>query len=300
MKSNPKQWNRIPILIAVLVVCIFSSVLQAQEAESLDDYVNRKYERVYVPESALAEYWSRVEPGVLLDRQEFQLLLEQTRNSSENLTGAPQGLVMESAQYQLELGTDLLRVVISCQVSKKQPGWIRQELQFPAGNLLSAKLGDQPAPLGRIPDSDKLALVTNFVGEQTLQLVITTPLKRNGTDELATVSLLPNVAGSVSAPIAAGRHLLVNGADLEERPHPQNARTLTFPAGGAGTLQLRWTDTSTTSAEESLVFAQTVYAIGMERDSLAWQTMTQIDLYGKQFTQLQFSVPQYLEITQVQ
>ncbi|HCS54107.1 MAG TPA: hypothetical protein DIW81_21395, partial [Planctomycetaceae bacterium] len=277
------------------VSSIYAQDNVAVPGKTIDDH----FERIYVPEGSLAEYWSHVEPGVLVDRATFEDLLKKSDEVLEPDSDQPHGIVMENVEYNVEIVGDTLKITAECRLTKLRTGWATLPLPLSGVSLLSATFDSQPAPLGMRGEQKQLTFLSDFVGSKSLTLTMSVPISRVGTDELASMTLLPNVASSMTVAIAQGRHLRINGAEVETEQDEAVARTVKIPTGGMRVIQLRWTDALGESLDESLVFAQTVYAIGVERDSLDWQTLTQIDLYGKRFTRLEFTVPNSLEITSV-
>ncbi|MCG6157656.1 hypothetical protein [Rubinisphaera margarita] len=288
----------VPFLMLMLLITPAQRLVAQpnNEAERLPD---DRYERIYVPENALAEYWSQVEPGVLVDRNEFEQLLQNAEQATPGPEGRPVQILIEHVAYEVVLQGDVIAVTANCRISKSVAGWACLPLPIRQVTLEKATWKGQPAPLGLSGPCEGPVMITDFVGADTLTLEMTLPVVRAGTDELGTLSLIPGVPSTLSVEVPAGRRLRFNGDRLEESQKAADARTITLPAGGAAQAQLQWTDAIEESLDESLVFAQTVYAVGLERDSLDWQTVTQIDSYGKRFSRLEFSVPSRLEITDV-
>ncbi len=289
-------------LFSILMLTLFTvspHTLLAQpnvEAEAVPD---DRYERIYVPEADLAEYWSQVDPGVLVDRDEFERLIQKAEQATPGPEGRPISILIEQITYDVAIQGDVIVVTANCRISKSASGWASLPLPFQHVTLEKATWKGQPAPLGLACPLDHVVMITDFLGADTLTLEMTLPVVRAGTDELGTLSLIPGVPSTLSVQVPAGRRLRFNGDRVEESEKAAEARTIVIPAGGADHAQLQWTDAIEESLDESLVFAQTVYAVGLERDSLDWQTVTQIDSYGKRFSRLEFSVPNRLEITDV-
>jgi len=285
-----------PILMLILFTVSPHTLLAQPKAEAVPD---DRYERIYVPEADLAEYWSQVEPGVLVDRGEFERLVQNAENATPGPEGRPVSILIEQITYDVAIQGDVIAVTANCRISKSAAGWASLPLPFHHVTLEKATWKGQPAPLGLACPLNHVVMITDFVGADTLTLEMTLPVVRAGTDELGTLSLIPGVPSTLSVQVPASRRLRFNGDRVEESEKAADARSIVIPAGGADHAQLQWTDAIEESLDESLVFAQTVYAVGLERDSLDWQTVTQIDSYGKRFSRLEFSVPNRLEITDV-
>ncbi len=292
------------VLIFSVLLCPSSRSASAQtETETrpnnAEAIIDERYERVYVPEKDLAQYWSAVKPGVLLGKKEFNELLLQAQKANSLQQGQPRGIVVEKIEYRAKIDGDVLTVKAKCTLSKYEPGWAKLVLPINNVSVVRAKLGDETAPLGITGKPAQLVLLDDFTGNKELSLTLTTPVRRVGTDEIASFSLFPNSPATLIIDVPKSRLLEVNGSVLETEVEHRKKREVRTSVGGNSNIQIRLRDAIGESLNESLVFAQTAYAIGVERDSVNWLADCQIDLFGKRFNQLIFSVPTGLEIAEV-
>jgi len=290
-------------VLAIASVCpttaLFAQPVANGETKSVEEIIDERYERVYVPEKDLAEYWSAVKPGVLLNKKEFNRLLLQAQKAKSLQQGQPRGIVVEKIEYHAKINGDVLTIEAKCTLSKYEPGWARLVLPINNVSIIQAKLGKETAPLGIAGKPAQLVLLDNFTGVNELTLTLTTPVRRVGTDEIASFSLFPKSAATLIVDVPKSRLLEVNGSVLETEAEHRKKRQVRTSVGGASNIQIRLRDALGESLNDSLVFARTMYAIGVERDSVNWQAECQIDLFGKRFNRLEFSVPAGLEIADV-
>ncbi len=292
------------LAFSILSLCT-SQIVLAQpvangKAKNVEQIIDERYERVYVPEKDLAEYWSAVKPGVLLGKKEFNELLLQAQKAKSLQQGQPRGIVVEKIEYRAKINGDVLTIEAKCTLSKYEPGWATLVLPINNVSIVQAKLGNKTAPLGIAGKPAQLVLLDDFTGVKELTLTLITPVRRVGTDEIASFSLFPKSAAMLIIDVPKSRLLEVNGSVLETEVEHRKKRQVKTSVGGNSNIQIRLRDAVGESLNESLVFAQTMYAIGVERDSVNWQAECQIDLFGKRFNRLEFSVPSGLEIADVQ
>ncbi len=287
-----------------LIWLVWGSIGQAQMPlapveNTLEHLLDERYERLYVPEQDLGQLWS-VQAGVLVETEAFKQLLAAARHAGELKTEHPQGFVLETIRYEAEIQQDVLRITARCRLTKYTPGWAELKLPLFNVSIKQALLDDQPAPLGLVGKPAGVVLLDRFVGTRELVLKLTTPIQRVGTDEVASFAVFPHEAAELRMPIPAGRILQVNGTVVEESGSQQQLRDVQLPVGGQKTVQIRLADALGETLEESLVFATSEYAIGIERDSVNWEARCLLNLFGKRFQQLEFVVPTELEMTHVE
>ncbi len=272
------------------------AVLKPEEVDAL---LAKRYEQIYVPEQDLGQLWS-VREGVLVDVGAFTKLLAAAEQVGERAEATPAGFLLEQVEYTGEIRGDLLHLQARCRLTKFAPGWARFPLPLHNVSIRRALLNNQPAPLGLEGDPAQVILLDRFTGTQELELQLTTPVERVGTDELVSFSVFPEQAGVLQMTIPAGRVLRVNGQLLEDALPAREARDVRVPVGGQSTVQLQFSDSAGEALEESLVFATTEYGVGIERDSANWEAQCHLTLFGKRFQRLEFVVPNALEMTHVE
>ena len=284
---------------SLLAVFAVSSPGLAQDETDVEELIDKRYHRVYVPNEALPQVWSFHE-GVLLDQQEFRELVKQAESRKAAETDRPGDFLLSDVTYRAERNGDVMVITATCKLSKQSPGWAQLKLPLKEVSLLKATLGDKPAPLGLLGEANTLVLLDNFTGSRQLELIVTSPLERSGTDELARFAIFPPGPASLKIDVPAGRTIEVNGARMEADGPQPDARDMTIPVGQSGPVSIRLSDALSESLEESLVFASTDYSVAVERDSVRWQAVSQLRTFGKRFNKLEFAVPQRLEVTAVE
>ncbi|WP_013627598.1 hypothetical protein [Rubinisphaera brasiliensis] len=300
--SNPNCPSRRAWLVlfwSLLTVFAVSSPGLAQDETDVEELIDKRYHRVYVPNEALPRVWSFHE-GVLLGQQEFRELVKQAESRKAAETDRPGDFLLSDVTYRAELNGDVMVITATCKLSKQSPGWAQLKLPLKEVSLLKATLGDKPAPLGLLGEANTLVLLDNFTGSRQLELVVTSPLERSGTDELARFAIFPPGPASLKIDVPAGRTIEVNGARMEADGPQPDARDMTIPVGQSEPVSIRLSDALSESLEESLVFASTDYSVAVERDSVRWQAVSQLRTFGKRFNKLEFAVPQRLEVTAVE
>jgi len=271
----------------------------ATEQPDVDDLIDERYHRVYVPNDGISQLFSFQE-GVLLGKQEFSDLLRRAAENRQTETGRPAEFLLRDVTYTLERSGDVMTIHAECQLTKQAPGWAELKLPVAEVSLISATLDDKPAPLGLSEDEKELVLLDRFTGTRALKLTLTTPMERSGTDELTRFRVFPPNAATLKMSVPAGRTIQLNGTRLEADGAQPEARDIQVPVGGMEAISIRLSDALSESLEESLVFASTDYAVAAERDSIRWQAVCHLRTFGKRFNKLEFAVPQRLEVTAVE
>ena len=199
------------LALSILSLCTSQTVLAQSpgsgETKSAAELIDERYERVYVPEKDLAKYWAAVKPGVLLGKKEFNALLMQAQKAKSLQQGQPRGIVVEKIEYHVKINGDVLTVEAKCTLSKYEPGWAKLVLPINNVSIVQAKLGNETAPLGIAGKPAQLVLLDDFTGVKELSLTLTTPVRRVGTDELASFSLFPQTAATLIVDVPKSRLL---------------------------------------------------------------------------------------------
>ncbi len=302
---QPRRVVSACLLAAAIVVCL-TGTSQAEDgaikpAVEAGPFSLDRVDQIYIPADLLESVIDRDGNGsVLLSRSEFEKLLA-TARSAVPVGGADQRIpVLGASRYDARINSGRLEVDAELAVTTQSPA---STLDFAIGNwnIESAKLGDEPATLGRMQNkSDQVRLFLPEPGTHLLKLKLSTALQVSGSDQLARLALLNGSSGEIQLRLPEGKSLLVNGLQVT-RPAPlDQPADYVVPVGGLTQLEIRVTDRTQSARTDSLTFANTVYGIRILPGEVSWSTSTQLDVYGRQIDQLICSIPRQLEITGVQ
>ena len=252
-----------------------------------------KLHQVYLPESDLEALISRDKRGVLMSRMEFEELF---RKASENQKSIPKNLQTAFTghlQYDGEWIEEHLQLKLTARYQQFVEGW--QQISFPMRGVAveSATLDGQPARLGR--NGETVTVLSNTEGPHEIVLNLSVSSALVGSDRVVAFTLPSGLPGELQLKIPAGQRLLVN----EREVGAGSQETYRLPVGGQGELRLTRTDREGAAQTDTLVFANTAIGLSVAPGELSWQASTSLQVYGQSVDEIEFSVPQSLEIAQV-
>ena len=256
--------------------------------------------RVYVPLTDLDVLFDRDQQGVLLTAEEFQKLSELARAATANRPKAPGvPLAWTTANTTAQALDDQLLLTVRAELEQFQPGWQQVSIPLARTAIEQAKLDGEPALVAR-GDDGSLLLFIDGLGKHTLELQLSTELAAVGADRVAAFGLLAAPAGKLSLTIPAGKRLQIAGRQLP-RPTPlDQPAEYQVAVGGQDNVQLRITDRGTDQAADALVFATTGYGLHVMPGEVSWQALTTLQVFGKPLDKLSLTLPNELEIADVE
>ena len=264
-----------------------------------DDWNNIRH--VYVPVENLDVVVHQDRFGALLPVEEFETLLRNARELSEQQSHQPRTPVLSNSRYQARI--DGKRIVADLELELATFARGANEFGFRIGgwNVEQALWREAPAIVSRTgKDGKTLRVLIDGTGQHRLQLRLSTPLQAVSSDQVAKFDLAAAPSGEFEIELPAGKHLTVNRRALD-RPAPdaQPAR-YAIPIGGQPWLEIRITDRKRTSRADVLTFANTTHGIRVEPSEITWIARTDLEVFGRSMDRLICGVPRSLEITGVQ
>lgn len=309
----PGRWISMCAVLAVIGWLWPPSAADAQPPspeEGTGGAVNTKAEepgirRVYVPVDELNLIFDRDKKGVLLPKAEFAKLYNLARDHAEKTARQPAGIVLSDVEYSARVANEQMLISAMVTFTQFSRGW--QMLPLPLRGLAveRATLNDQPARLGRFGKAGTLHLLHDEPGMAKLHLELSCPLAPLGSDKVAAFGLIPSPSATLSVTLPAGKHLELDGSWLD-RPEPgsqgdsiDQQAVYHIPVGGKSDVRLRITDQQTRQTAQSLVFATTGFGVDVSPGEVSWQAVTTLQVFGRALDRFVFSVPDALEIAQV-
>ena len=281
-----------------------ASSVVAQDAASGPKSTDPAVRRVFVPIEELDVVLNRDKKGVLLPREEFMKLYKKARRRAEATARQPQGIVLSNAEYQLRLSGAQLLISARIEFTQFTDRWQTLALPFRGMTVEKATLNDRPARLGRLARFEKqggsLYFLHHQAGPATLLLELSSPLASLGSDRVAAFGLIPSPAATLKATLPAGKHLMVDGLLLQRPSAIDRQAAYSVAVGGKTDVRLRITDRRTQHTTDVLVFAITGFGVHVTPGEVTWQAATTLQVYGRPFDRLVFSVPNTLEIVDVE
>lgn len=284
---RPTAFGRAIVTTVLALTCWFSTAAQDVEAR-----------RVFVPVEDLDTIIAKDQRGVLLPRDEFLKLYRDAQKNKPTTTTAPVGAVISGATYSAKFEGEQLVVEATIKISQLADAW--QGLPLPLGAMAveSAKLNGQPAKLGR--NEQTLYLLSETRGEHTLTLELSTPLSAVGADKVASVGVLPRIAGTLKIAVPAGKHLQLDGLSVERPAANDQPANYELAVGGKrNAVAIQLTDRQRERATDSLLFATTGFGLRVAPGEITWHAVTALQVHGTPLDRLVCVVPKTLEITDV-
>lgn len=256
--------------------------------------------RVFVPLEELQTLIQRDQKWVLLPRDEFQKLYVEARKNTLDKPVPPQAIGVGNVQYAGKIVDDQLVITATLEVTKFGPGWQMLPLDFRDLAIEKATLGDQPARLGRAADAGgQLILLLDKPGKEKLTLELSRSLVAVGSDKFAAFALSPRWPAEFVLDVPAEKHLQWNGVAVERPAANDQPAQFKLAFGGQKQIELRITDRPTLQTSEGLVFASTTLGLRAAPEEVTWQAVTSLQVFGKPLDQLQFRVPEALQIISI-
>jgi hypothetical protein len=254
--------------------------------------------RVFVPVEDLDTIINKDQRGVVLPRDEFQKLSEAARKNASKSPAAPASVVITDANYSAHFVGEQLFVTAQMKLTQLREGWQIVTLPLAGMSIESARLNDQAARIGR--NEQGLLLLNDTLGEHTLDLELSTPLTAVGADKVASLGVLPGIAGTLKVAVVAGKFLQIDGLTVERPAPADQPATYSLAVGGQRTaVVLQLTDRQRERSTDSLLFATTGFGLRVAPGEVTWHAVTNLQVHGTALDRLVCRVPKTLEITDV-
>ena len=261
--------------------------------------------RIYVPVEDLDAVLNRDNKGVLLPLDELEELETLAAENAGDSPNTPEGLVLSAADYEARVDGEQLLVTITARFTNFADGWMR--LTIPAAGLgvESVALDGEPARIARSPENgDNLLLYVSEPGPHSVTIEAAAVLNSIGSDKVAGFATFATPTGQLRMTVPAGSYLSIGGLEIE-RPAPvEEEAVYEVPIGGSVSgdrrIELRLSDRQSTASGDAFVLANTAFGVYVAPGEVTWRALTSLQVFGRTIDRLVCSVPNTLEITDVQ
>lgn len=297
---NSQRTGRMKTFAAIMVLltgCIAAG--SAQETSATVQAVGGIQREQFVPMEELDAVLSRDQRGVMLPREEFTELLRLAQQ--HHAETAPVAMNVLSCVVRVVPGDQQATVEMQMQVSQLAAGW--HVLEIPIGNLSleQAQLSGTPAIVNRSQDDfARLQLLHEGQGEFEVQLKLSLPLTRAGSDRLTAFRLPGFATMALEVECPAGEHLQIGGRKLRRPVSEQESAIYRIPAGGLQEAALRWGSEDRDVDSQRLLFLYTAARLEFGRSVVRWSSETQVSVFGSSINRLTAVVASGFEVTGVE
>ncbi len=220
-----------PAALFVLAICLGAAgTSPAQETNPPE-----KVREIFVPFKDLNILLENQPRRVLLSRQQYNELLKKAKLTPSRLV--PQAAVLTAADYSGESDGQRVRFTGTLAIDVLEEGLQSLPLDLGGVGLLSAKLDQRDAPIGRAP-SGGLSLLVEGVGRHALLLEMVAPLETTAAQQMLSFRLPRAAAGRLRLTVP-GDVEIRSGADVAGRVVDHAAAVTRFellPTAGDATL----------------------------------------------------------------
>ena len=253
----------------------------------------------FVPADELETVFEHSPAGILLQKDEYNDLLQRAKAAVQAANAIPDSLVLRSAEYTIKPSGNHALVTLVLDLEQFADSW--QTLQIPTSNLLPerATVGHEPAIIGRKSDSE-LEFFHREPGRVRLTLHLSTALGRVASDRVASFDLIGGTPVQLKIECPAGQYLLLGNRRLGRPESIAQPTTYTLPVNAGETVQLQWTTRRNTGAAETLVFVRSDVQMQLSSDTMHWNADSRITVFGGTINRITTAVPSGLEITSVE
>jgi hypothetical protein len=293
----PRLWCDWVLLLVLFASSYFAStghLLAQPPAEKQPDGPH-----FFVPLEQLQNLIQQDKKWVLLTQDEFKKLQDAIKaNGGKPQT--PEAIGVGNVKYAAKVEEDQLVLQATMQITKFGSGWQALPLEFTDLSVEKATLDNEPARLGRDPQAGgRLTLILDKPGKRTLTLELSRPLMAVGSDKLATFGLPRHSGVELTLDLGAQKHLQWNGLPVERPAANDQPAQYQLALGGQKQVELKITDRPTLQTSEGLVFAHSAIGVRAAPEEVTWQAVCSLQVFGKPVDQLQFRVPETLQIVSI-
>lgn len=281
--------GRIPLLLGCFTALVAALSLSNAQADDRSEAT----QAVFIPHSDLEAVLKRDKQGVMLPKAELLELLDRVEQNRKRFPAGHQLGFSQAVNVSGEWIDGHLLLELTARFRQFDHGW--QQLKFPMSGVSveSARLDTEPAHLGR--HNGHLVVLSQTPGEHTLTMKLSVPTNRVGSDRVAGFQLPSDLPGELEVKIPDNERLLLNGLQLQ----PVEPALYRIAFGGLQNIQLRRTAQRDAVQTDTLVFADTAIGLQVAPGELGWTASTVLQVHGQAVDQLDFHVPNSLEVAQV-
>ena len=291
---------RTPAPVSRLLLAALASLMIAlgSPGPSLAQGTNppEKVREIFVPFKDLNVLLENQPRRVLLSRQEYDDLVKRARIAPAR--HVPQSAVLMSADYEGRSDGQRVRMAGTLAIDVLEEGLHALPLDLGGVGLLSAKLDDRDAPIGRTPDG-RLSLLLEGVGRHTLVLDIVAPLETTSARQMLFLRLPRAGAGRLRLTVPGDVELRA-GADLSGRELDRKAGVTRFellPTAGDATLVMSLN--SHLQRREQAVIARSVLVDEVTAACEKLHATVSLAILYRAVDRFRFVVPEGFEITEI-
>ena len=255
-----------------------------------------KVREIFVPFKDLNVLLENQPRRVLLLRQDYDDLVKQAKIAPAR--HVPQSAVLTSADYEGRSDGQRVRMAGTLSIDVLEKGLHALPLDLGGVGLLSAKLDEHDAPIGRTSDG-RLSLLVEGVGPHTLLLDMVAPLETTSARQMLFLRLPRGGAGRLRLSVP-GDVELRGGANLSSRVLDPKAGVTRFellPTVGDATLVMSLN--SHLQGREQAVVAASVLVDEVTAAYEKLHATVSLEILYRAVDRFRFVVPEGFEITEI-
>ena len=293
---------------ALAVVVVFAGLLgnQVVSATAQTPTEPARIRNVYIPSDQLNILFGDASQGVMMPREKILELWQDARAAGQQQAEFPADSVLTQASYRAHLDANALRISGQIQFETFRPGWHVSDLSFGGLAIESARVGEQPAQLGR-RDDGTMFLLHREAGRFTLTLEMSAPLASKDGD-LAVTLKLPTVAASdftlelpTEKQLRMGESLILpdHAASADPVEEVGDVQRFRIAVDQTGLLPLMISDRSTSGHRAPLLIATSRTTALVEPAGLRWQAALNLDVYARGSDTFRLELPATLDVAEI-
>ncbi len=291
-----RPWAQVTGLLAVLLFCSLSwpatkaSMCRAEEKQPA---IERS---IFVPFDDLPVILGGANQRVFLTRAEFQELEALARKKPA--TAAPIAALPLNSRYVIEVKDQLATIRGELQLDVLNPGLQTIPLPMSGVQLRSARLDDQPAPVGR-DEAGNVVLFVQGEGRHQLQLELLSPITISAAQQSLGLQL-PQAASSRLLVNVPGNVEIKSGATVVQRQFDEPTNITRFElVTGRGPLALVMSLNNRRLRDDRVVVARGVYVSEVTTTYERLHATISLDVLHGAVDQFLLDVPEGFQITDV-
>lgn len=254
---------------------------------------------VYIPAEELKLLFDSPAKGVLVPRDKVLALWEEAQRRAPAPPAPPAGAVMPQASYEAQLADRELRMTGRVQIAVLREGWQTIDLPFGGMALESARLGGQPARLGR-KDDGTLFLMLEKEGRFELELEMSAPLASKGGDLATTLKFPPVPASEMRVRLDKGKQLHVGGTTLESEAGADGRQQFRVAVGRGGLVPLVISERFAGGNRAPLVLVHSRSTGRIEPAGLRWEVVLELDVFARATETFRLQLPGSVDLAEVE
>lgn len=281
-----------------LAGCLACLVLFAAWAEGAEGPPPR-IRSVYIPAEELKVLFDSPTKGVLVPRDKVLTLWEEAQRRAPSQPAPPAGAVMPQASYEAQLADGELRMTGRIQIAVLQEGWQTIDLPFGGMAIESARLGGQPARLGR-KDDGTLFLLLEKEGRFELELEMSAPMASKGGDLATTLKFPPVPASEMRVQLDKGKQLHVGETTLESEAGTDGRPQFRVAVGRGGLVPLVISERRGGGSRAPLVLVHSRSTGRIEPAGLRWEVVLELDVFARATESFRLQLPGSVDLAEVE